>query len=1578
MQKQRSKAVGSRKWLAAVLVLLQLFGLFGLAGISRAFNGSFAGGTGVSGDPYLIDTASMLNEVRNDLSAHYKLINDIDLDASSPFNQGQSWVPIGSASSPYKGTFDGDGHTIKNLRIVSTADNLGLFGVTDSAMIKNIGLLNVNINSNAANKVGSLVGLAKVGDIFNVFATGSVIGGANTGGLIGSAESKTWAGNLQMFPPIFPYTQPAQLSNSYFNGVVESVDKAGGLIGVGMDSGDGTGVWDGVAPHVSIYNSYAAARVSTPVNNNTSGGLLVSGGNSNYSFYDSDIAGFNNKGQGTAKTSSEMKQTVTYPMFPGTGWDFTTGVWGMEGNKNDGYPYLKVFDRAPTASSVTISGNAKVGQTLTGSYSYQDTENDAEGTSTFKWYSADNASGSSESVINGATSRTYFTGGKEYLGKYIRFEVTPVAATGKATGIAVKSAWYGPIVHPFAGGAGLEADPWLIETAEQLNSIRYYLYPIGHPQYKKGYYKLTADIDLGIAPYNEGTGWVPLGTTMAIPFTGKFDGDGHTISNLKIASSAQRPGFFGVIQEAEIQRLGLKNVDIQSSSNFVGGLVGHAMSSTTISQVYATGSVKAGSGYAGGLIGLVDSSPITITDSYFKGKVESNSVYAGGLVAKADGTKLDMLHSYAAAVVTSNVPATTGGLFGSYANGTGTITESYYDKDVSGLSDTGKGEPKATDAMKQQGTYVNWSFADPGVWRIDPYKNDGYPYLEWQKFNSAPTAAAAAISGAAKLGQTLTGSYTYSDADGDLEGVSLFKWYRSDDAAGTNKSAITGVTAKTYVLQESDFGKFISFEVTPIAQTGVTTGTSVESAKTAAVTEEPLPAPAGLSASAGDGMVALNWSSVTGATYYNIYSGTARGVYNGAPVATVTGSTYHVADLVNGTAYYFAVKAVDSRRISEYSNEASATPQAGAVSPVYPTLTAVSIKSSNPAAALAKTGDTATLTFTASKPLRALPEVTIAGRTASVTSVGSSVYKAALTFNGSESEGIITFSIDFADLNGNAGTRVSATKDGSSVLFDKTAPVGTLSINNGAEGTSSASVSLTITSSDGTGSGGVQMRFSNDKAIWSEWEAATGTKAWTLLPGSGAKTVSMELTDAAGNVTTPAISAAIILRNSSGSGNSSSSGSSQGETITVNVENSGNGGVMSTAIVHRTTGADGRKKDEVSLTPGQADKLVDQLKAAGSSSAKLVIPDSKDEVSEIKVTLPKESTAKLADNKVNLEISTNNVRVIIPDEAMNGWKEDLFFNIVPVKTENERSEIEQRARTEQIVREAAGSAIVNVLGRPMMIETNMQNRPVTLVLPLPETGLSEKQLKELGIFIEHSDGTKELVRGEIVPFDTTGKLGIRFTVSKFSTFTVVQLGSQTSKVHQAYMTGYPDGTFGPEKPITRAEMATVLVRLFGKDKSVKPAAKVFTDATQTHWAKLAIDLAADSGLMDGYPDGSFKPEQTITRAETATIAARLSTATEGAGGDSFSDTSGHWAAAAIVKAKVAGVVNGYEDGTFRPEQTLTRAEAVTMFNKLAGHDSLSVSDAKWSDVPANHWAFKNIQEASVDHTHEPATARSER
>ncbi|MCD9025805.1 S-layer homology domain-containing protein [Cohnella silvisoli] len=452
---------------------------------------------------------------------------------------------------------------------------------------------------------------------------------------------------------------------------------------------------------------------------------------------------------------------------------------------------------------------------------------------------------------------------------------------------------------------------------------------------------------------------------------------------------------------------------------------------------------------------------------------------------------------------------------------------------------------------------------------------------------------------------------------------------------------------------------------------------------------------------------------------------------------------------------------------------------------------------------------------------------------------------------------------------------------------------------------------------------------------------------------------------------------------SGGGGGGSGIPSSQKEIITVDVKDGtkGNGEVVSKATIERTTDANGRKKDDVTFTNEQASKTAEQLKASGSNTAKLVVPDPKDEVSELNVVLPKTSTSTLAENGLNLEIFTPNARIVIPSSSLQGLGGDKYFRLVPVKTASEREAVEERARTEQIVRVVAGNDNVEIVGRPMTIETNMQSRRVTLVLPLNDVSLTEDQLKDLGIYIEHSDGTKELVKGEIVPYDGSGKRGIQFTVNKFSTFAVVHMEGWLKSLtdgsaHKAYIAGYPDGTFGPDRNITRAEMAAILARLFDKDK--KQASTIYADVTATYWARAAIDKDTAMGLMIGYTDGSFKPEASISRAEMASVVARLLDSSSSESGGSFSDISGHWAQAAIEKAKAAGIINGYEDGTFRPEQLLTRAEAVAMINKLLGRGPLSGAERKWKDVPEKYWAYGHIQEASVDHSFEKKTDGEEK
>ena len=119
-----------------------------------------------------------------------------------------------------------------------------------------------------------------------------------------------------------------------------------------------------------------------------------------------------------------------------------------------------------------------------------------------------------------------------------------------------------------------------------------------------------------------------------------------------------------------------------------------------------------------------------------------------------------------------------------------------------------------------------------GTAELSPYTTE---VLAASVAQTPPTASAVTVSGTAKVGETLTGNYTYADAESDVEGTSTFKWYRATDNSGTGKTEIAGANAKTYTLQSADLGKHISFEVTPVAATGTTTGTAELSPYTTAV-----------------------------------------------------------------------------------------------------------------------------------------------------------------------------------------------------------------------------------------------------------------------------------------------------------------------------------------------------------------------------------------------------------------------------------------------------------------------------------------------------------------------------------------------------------------------------------------------------------------------------------------------------------------------------------------------------------------------------------------------------------------------
>lgn len=414
--------------------------------------------------------------------------------------------------------------------------------------------------------------------------------------------------------------------------------------------------------------------------------------------------------------------------------------------------------------------------------------------------------------------------------------------------------------------------------------------------------------------------------------------------------------------------------------------------------------------------------------------------------------------------------------------------------------------------------------------------------------------------------------------------------------------------------------------------------------------------------------------------------------------------------------------------------------------------------------------------------------------------------------------------------------------------------------------------------------------------------------------------------------------------------------------------------------LERTTNADGSLSDRVAFTPTKAQEAIDKALAKNDPTARILIPDPSDAVSEVNVNIPKETVALLQKNAIDLEIHNPNGTVIVPASSLQGRTDDLYFRLVPIKQRQERQQVENRAVTEQVVRELSGNEAAKVVSRPMTIETNISSRPVTLVLPLDAaklpTNAAEREsfLRELGVYIEHSDGTKEVVRGEVVTMDEAAaggnKLGLRFGIQKFSSFTIVHLGE--SQHHEAYIQGYTDGTLRPDNKVIRAEMAAMLTRL-GMLQSPTASAKAsaFRDARSRYWAHDYIGQVVEASWMKGYVDGSFKPDGAITREEMASIAFNYLGLSKAAPSASFPDVRANgWSGGIIAAVQSQGIMTGYPDGTFRPQQELTRSEAVTILNRLFERGPLyGAPTSNWPDAQPGHWAYADLMEAALDHAY---------
>lgn len=749
-------------------------------------------GTGDAAAPYQITDASQLrwfaqqvNDGRSSICA--VLTKDIDLG-------DEPWTPIGQyARNAYKGVFDGQGYTIKRLKITgSTSNHYGLFGVVGSGTVRNLtveGTVTVTGSGSSSYGIAGIVGTMNdgtTGTVENCVNKATISGTQNVGGIVGYVAGGNYASSKEITGCVNTGTVS---SNSY---------NAGGIVGyingqVTVDScynrgncTSGSYRAGGIAAY--LYSSYATVK-----NCYTTGVTKVAYGNNacavvgNKSsgamkdcFY---LSGLTADANATAKTSDELKALAA-----ALGDAFVAAPKDL----NDGYPVLRwqiptyavTFTVAPADAVVTIDGQTSThagGQWVfklpDGTYTYT--------VSAFGYVQqSDTVTVSSKALakdvtLTAAAKRT------------VTFTVTPTDAKAAVTvtwdgdgrtvaaqsdgsyllpegayTYTVKAKGYAKVVEPLKvakdetisvtltpsaawdgaeqeqpGGSGTQTDPyqigsgaklaWLADAVNNASSVT------------KLYVELTDDIDLGNQP------WTPIGKD-SHEFTGCFDGQGHTVSGLKVEGVADA-GLFGVAKAATI-----KNVVVQgtvsgtscaagilarakttactiencgneadvTASKYAGGILGGIGTygvSCAISGCYNTGTiVNTGNGnYAAGIIGY-DYGVTPVTDCYNVGAVASSSGYAGGIRGNLSSTVGTITRCY-------NTGAVTGKTSGAIAPSSSNVLKNCY------YLNTGTDVNENATAMsssEMQTTLLDKLGTDN--WKTVRGVNNGYPVLAWQ------------------------------------------------------------------------------------------------------------------------------------------------------------------------------------------------------------------------------------------------------------------------------------------------------------------------------------------------------------------------------------------------------------------------------------------------------------------------------------------------------------------------------------------------------------------------------------------------------------------------------------------------------------------------------------------------------------------------------------------------------------------------------------------------------------------------------------------------------------------------------
>lgn len=745
-------------------------------------------GSGTEEDPYLVESAEQLDQLRNCPGSYFRQVNDISLE-------NQEWEPIGTDSNRFTGHFDGNGHVIRNLIIAdSNADGIGFFGHTEKAELKNIGIEDMDITGQ--DNVGGIVGYAVDTIIEASYAKGSVSGGDNIGGLVGYLGAPS---------------SEAAVINSFSECFVNGKLDVGGFIG-------------NLEFHAVLENVYAAGSVEGEANVGGIVGHNYNTGNENVinSFWDTNTGPSSSEG-GTGKTTEDMMRQATF-----TNWDFEE-IWGIKDKAT--YPYLQWQPEPEIECTISVSSSPEEGGTVAGGGTYNYGEdvtvaaNAAEDYSFKNWTEAgEEVSKDSEYIFAATTDRQLTANFTENImynltyeagtGGSIEGESTQLVEEGQdgssveavpdegyhfvewgdestdnprtdenvtkditVTAIFEEDSGNGgastyDLLYEAGTGGSIEGDTTqTVEEGQEGSSVEavsdegYHFVEWGDGRTDNPRTDENVTVDISVTAIFEesfkdgsGTEEDPFVIANSVQFERLRD---NLTSNFKMEDSIDMEGsedfepigteinpFTGefdgggnilsnlIIDRGESDHVGLfgytkdsvvKNIgieDVEINGKSYVGGLAGSALNTNISECYVTGFVD-GSETVGGLAGKLDAESL-ILNSYANCDVNGESA-VGGLVGNHAYTA-EIENTYAVGEVLGSEDI--GGLVGYNDDGSqSNVVNGFWDADVGPDASEG-GTGKSTEEMRQQETFAAWNFEE--IWAIKDVEAYPYPYLQWQ------------------------------------------------------------------------------------------------------------------------------------------------------------------------------------------------------------------------------------------------------------------------------------------------------------------------------------------------------------------------------------------------------------------------------------------------------------------------------------------------------------------------------------------------------------------------------------------------------------------------------------------------------------------------------------------------------------------------------------------------------------------------------------------------------------------------------------------------------------------------------